>query len=123
MRPEITRDTSHHEAVQERSPSMVERRKFTAEFKARVVLEVLRGAKSSAEACRQYDLKPPVLSVWKATFLANADQVFQSDARLRAAQERIAELERLVGQQTLELEVARQGSHCLPASTAHERVP
>ena len=99
---------SEREAVHERSPTMEERRKFTAEFKARVVLEVLRGAKSSAEACRQYSLKPPVLSVWKTTFLANADQVFQSDARLRAAQERIAELERLVGRQTLELEVAKQ---------------
>jgi transposase len=96
---------------------MGERRKFTAEFKARVVLEVISGAKSSAEACRQYDLKPPVLSVWKSTFLANADQVFQSDARLRAALERIAELERLVGRQALELEVAKQSSTLLASSS------
>jgi transposase-like protein len=98
---------SEREAVHERSRMMEERRKFTAEFKARVVLEVLRGTKSSAEACRQYNLKPPVLSVWKTTFLANADQVFQSNARLRAAQEQIAELERLVGRQMLELEAAK----------------
>jgi transposase-like protein len=37
------------------------RRKFTPEFKAQVVLEVLTGVKSSAEACRDYQLQPQVL--------------------------------------------------------------
>jgi transposase-like protein len=105
---------------------MAKRRKFSAEFKARVVLEMLSGVKSPAEICRQYDLTPPLLSVWKATFLANAEQVFQADVRLRAAQERIAELERLVGQQALELQVVKKASALLPSSsipsTTDERV-
>jgi transposase-like protein len=32
------------------------RRKFTGEFKGRVVLEVLSGEKTTAEACREYEL-------------------------------------------------------------------
>jgi transposase-like protein len=105
--------------------TMAKRRKFTAEFKARVVLEVLSGMKSPADICRQYDLQPPLLSIWKATFLANAEQIFQADARLRAAQERIAELERLVGQQALELQTVKKAStllsSSLTSSTSDER--
>ena len=39
---------------------MVARRRFTAEFKAQVVLEVISGMKTAAEACREYRLKPQV---------------------------------------------------------------
>jgi transposase-like protein len=33
------------------------RRSFTAEFKARIVLQVLTGAHTQAELCRQHGLK------------------------------------------------------------------
>lgn len=48
---------------------MVNRRQFTPEFKAQVVLELLSGAKSGAEACRLYHINTQVLSRWKAEFL------------------------------------------------------
>lgn len=35
---------------------MRKRRAFSAEFKARVVLEVLSGAKNAAEVCREHRL-------------------------------------------------------------------
>jgi transposase len=37
---------------------MIHRRQFTAEFKAQVVLELLSGAKSSAELCREHQIGP-----------------------------------------------------------------
>jgi len=37
------------------------RRIFTAEFKAKVVLEIISGNKSMAEACREYNLKADML--------------------------------------------------------------
>ena len=40
---------------------MAKRRTFTAEFKARVVLEVISGMKSAAEICREHNIKPPLL--------------------------------------------------------------
>lgn len=92
---------------------MARHRTFTPEFKAQVVLEVISGAKSAAEISRQYQLKPPLLSEWKATFLANAANAFRADAQLREAQARIAELERLVGRQALELEVAKKALRSL----------
>jgi transposase-like protein len=41
---------------------MSKRRTFTPEFKARVVLEELTGVKDKAEICREYQLRPQVLS-------------------------------------------------------------
>ena len=89
---------------------MQKRRKFTPEFKAQVTLEVLMGVKNSGEACREYGLKPEILSRWKAEFVANAHLVFRGDEQRSQEQARIAELERLAGRLTLELEVAKKVS-------------
>jgi transposase len=86
---------------------MKNRRKFT-EFKAQVTLEVLRGVKNSAEACREHSLKPEILSRWKAEWVENAHRVFRSDEQRRQEPARIAELERLAGRLTLELAVAKK---------------
>ena len=103
---------------------MPKRRTFTPEFKAQVVLEVITGAKTAAEVCREHRLKPQLLSEWKATFLENAANTFQGDNRLREAQSRIAELERMVGRQALELEVAKKASNLLASpSSRNERWP
>ena len=48
------------------------RRNFSAEFKAKVVLEIISGSKSAAEVCREYNLKADLVSHWKNQFLANA---------------------------------------------------
>ncbi len=92
---------------------MAKRRTFTPEFKAQVVLEVISGSQSAAEVCRRYSLKPQLLSRWKAEFIENAGRVFQSDEQRSQQQARIAELERLVGRQTLELEILKKASRVL----------
>lgn len=101
---------------------MARHRTFTPEFKAQVVLEIISGAKSAAEISREHQIKPQLLSEWKATFLANAAQAFGADTQLRAAQARIAELERLVGRLALELEVTKKALHSLHSpQSRHER--
>src|ERR687891_110114 len=57
---------------------MAVRRRFTPELKARVVLELISGATSLAEACRQYKLKPQTVARWKVEFLEKAPQLFQA---------------------------------------------
>lgn len=84
------------------------RRHFTAEFKAQRVLEVLSGRKSAAAICREYQLKPDLLTRWKADFVTHAAQVFEGDLYSQQAEQRIAELERIVGRLTVELEVAKK---------------
>ena len=92
---------------------MANRRRFSPEFKVRVVLELISGAKSQAEACREYSLSPQTVSKWKTEVVDRAPQVFRSKEHDSAEQVRIAELERLVGRLTLELEVAKKASAML----------
>lgn len=85
------------------------RRRFTPEFKAQVVLEVLTGTKSPTQVCREYGLKDSLLCRWKQAFLAGAPRLFAPQDH-DACQARMAELERLVGRLTLELEIAKKAS-------------
>ena len=58
---------------------MRKRRRFTPEFKAQVVPDVLTGRQSPAEACRKHALSPNLLTTWKTTFLERAHTLFQGD--------------------------------------------
>jgi transposase-like protein len=84
------------------------RRKFDAEFKTRVVLELLSGKKSVAEASREYNIKDTVLSRWKQEFLSKATQVFEQPQDLQEKAARIAELERMVGKLTMKVELQKK---------------
>src|SRR5437868_3978243 len=86
------------------------RRTFTPEFKAKVVLDVLIGTASPAEVCRKHQLSPSLFALWKATFLDRLPVVFQADEQHSAQAARVAELERLVGQQALELAALKKAS-------------
>ena len=89
------------------------RRCFSPEFKAELVLAVLSGTKTQAEMCREHQLQPHLFAHWKATFLERAPSLFQTEEHATQEARRIAELERLVGQQALELEVLKKGSSIL----------
>jgi transposase-like protein len=93
--------------------TMNQRRSFTPQFKTRVVLEVLTKLRTTAQVCREYDLKEQVVTRWKAEFLEQAPTLFTPDQQRDDAQTRIAELERLVGRLTMELEIAKKASQLL----------
>ena len=90
------------------------RRNFSAEFKAKVVLEIISGSKTAAEVCREYNLKPDLVSHWKNQFMINAAQVFENGTKVDPQQARIEELERLAGKLSLELEIAKKALMLLP---------
>lgn len=84
------------------------RRNFDAEFKTRVVLELLSGKKSLAEASREYNVKDSVLSRWKQEFVSKASQVFEQPQDMQEKEARIAELERMVGKLTMTIELQKK---------------
>ncbi len=92
---------------------MNKRRKFTPQFKSQVVLQLLSGERSMAELCREHQLTSQMIGTWKQQFLAGATQAFESDVTSNAEQERMAELERMVGKLTMELEIAKKASRLL----------
>jgi transposase len=91
------------------------RRSFPAQFKAEVELAILSGNQSMAQVCRQNNLKPELVCLWKKTLLSRRPSVFDGPALDGEAANRVAELERLVGQLTLELAVAKKVSALLPS--------
>ena len=97
-------------------------RTYSAEFKAQAVLAVLSGSQTAAELCREPQIKPDLFSKWKTAFVDNAAKVFERDTGIDPQQARIAELERMVGRLTLELEVAKKASTLLrPAAHKDDR--
>ena len=90
---------------------MAKRRRFTAEFKAEVVLEALSGESSQAELCRRHKLSEDQLSKWKQQFVENAASLFESsDKASEDAAERIAHLDQLVGRLTVALDIQKKAS-------------
>ena len=101
---------------------MTKRRTFTPAFKVKIVLESLTGAKSTTEICKTYQLKSLVFLRWKAEFLERAPEIFATQRSKGDEQERIADLERMVGRLTMELEVAKKASSILTSlSTGNGR--
>lgn len=92
---------------------MKKRRKFSSEFKAEVVLELVSGMKSAAELCREHQISAQQLGNWKRQFLENASSVFEGDGGRSREEAQIAELERMVGKLTMQLEIAKKASSIL----------
>lgn len=61
------------------------RRQFTAEFKARVAIEAIKGQKTIQEIAAHYEVHPNMVTTWKRQALAELPQVF-SDQRSRSAE-------------------------------------
>jgi transposase len=91
-------------------------RQFTAEFKLDTVMEVLRGEKPIAQICRERDITDSLVYKWRQEFLEKAPGIFegkQAPSQHNEQAERIAELERLVGQLTMENALLKKGSSFL----------
>jgi transposase-like protein len=90
------------------------RKKHTAEFKAQVVLSLLSEKISMAQICKNYGIKGSMVCGWKSQFLQRACEIFQTRTpRNDEKEQRIAELERMVGKLTMEREILKKASSFL----------
>jgi len=97
---------------------MTKNRTYKPQLKARVVLQVLSGTKSAAHICRDLNINENLLSRWEQQLLTHAALVFERQSEASEKDDRIAELERLVGRLTLELEVAKKASQLATYQTS-----
>lgn len=83
---------------------MSTRRKFTAEFKAKVALEALGGELTLAQLASKYDVHPNVVSSWKRQAQAGMVEVFsgKSEKSNRSHEEEVKDLHAKIGQLTIE---------------------
>jgi transposase-like protein len=95
-------------------------RQFSAQFKLETVLETLRGEKAIAQICRERQVTDSLVYKWRQEFLDKAPGLFESKQAAASVQndqaERIAELERLVGQLSMENALLKKGSSWLEAA-------
>ena len=88
------------------------RRKYTPEFKAKVVLEALKERSSLTELSEKYEVSSVMISRWKNEFLSNASAAF-GGGTARAESERQKErdwLHRKFGELEMELDFAKRVS-------------
>jgi transposase-like protein len=78
-------------------------RTYSPEFKLQVVLEALQSDGTDASVARAYDIHPVTLSNWKTTLKEDGTKAFGGDNQLKKKEEKIAKLERMVGQKEVEI--------------------
>jgi transposase-like protein len=83
-------------------------RRFDAQFKTNVVLDILVNGKSYSEASRECGVKDSVLSRWRQEFVERAAMVFETHSGADPRDAQIAELERMVGRLATELEMVKK---------------
>ncbi len=90
---------------------MMTRRRFTADFKAKVALEALRGDKTVQEIAARHKVHPNQVSAWKRQAMDGLGAVFSTGAE-KAGAEREAEIHDLhakIGQLTVERDFLARG--------------
>ncbi len=102
------------------------RTKYTAEFKAKIVLQVLQGERELGEISAENNLNPNMVRNWKKEFLANAANVFEdpkkAEKEARREEERLKKqndrMLKTIGQLTLERDFLqgcfRRTGHTIP---------
>jgi transposase len=84
------------------------RRKHSAEFKTKVVLEMLGGTQTLSEIASKHGIHPTQLTNWKKTFLEKASEIFSDSNSINnkaKVQESLeGDLYKKIGQLQIELD-------------------
>jgi transposase-like protein len=86
------------------------KREYSRDFKLMVVRQVENGEKRPVQACREYDLANSVLDRWRNEYRTRGEEAFTSknSSTSVSLEGRVAELERLCGQLTLENSILKK---------------
>lgn len=76
----------------------ITRRKFTSEFKTKVVLESLKERSSLQELASKFEVHPTQITEWKKQFLENSSAAFEKEAPGIKKEETEKQMEQLYAQ-------------------------
>jgi len=88
----------------------MKRRKYTAKFKAKIVLESLKEHQVLNELAQKHKLSPSQISNWKKEFISNAELIFTKEKK-NSKSEKEVERDRLlktIGEQKVELDFLKK---------------
>ncbi len=83
-----------------------ERKRFKADFKAKVALEALKEIKTINQLAQKYNLHPNQISLWKKELLTRAEEIFRTikDKEKEKTEELGTKLYQEIGQLKVELD-------------------
>ena len=84
------------------------RRGFAREFKLQVLREIEAG-KSMAQVSREHQIHPSLICKWRKHSSEYGEEAFSGNGNMYKYEARIAELERMVGQLTMENALLKKG--------------
>jgi transposase len=83
------------------------RRQFSREVKLQVLREIDSG-KPAAQVCRMHQIHPNCVLAWRKQLAKYGDQAFAGNGNAYTQEAKIAELERLIGQQAIEIDFLKK---------------
>ncbi|WP_129678138.1 transposase [Candidatus Chloroploca sp. Khr17] len=92
-------------------------KRWTAKRRVALVLEILRGETTAAEAARRHDLTVAEIEQWKERFLGGAENALRSrpldDEALK--NQEIKRLQRKVGELVMDIDILKEASKANPS--------
>ncbi len=89
---------------------MRKRKTYSAEQKAKAVIALLRGDATQVEIARNLGCHPNLLAKWQSALIESAPMLFAGAQADNEEAAKIAELERMVGKLTVQIEFLKKVS-------------
>ena len=76
---------------------------YSPKLKFQIVLEVLTGEQTVAQAAKAYSVHPNSIQAWRREFLEKGPELFAQNGPVAEYEQRMAKMERLLGQKEVEI--------------------
>ena len=102
---------------------MTKRKRYTADFKAKVALEAIREELTTAELAKKYDIHPTMITGWKRTAIENMASSFggKTDAEPPISEKEVEKLHAKIGQLVVERDFLAQASSLILGTGGKKR--
>jgi len=84
------------------------RRSYSGKVKFQAVIELLKGKKSAVEVARAWGTHATTVRSWRNELMKKGPEIFSRDSSSKEQEEKIAELEKIIGQQTVEIALLKK---------------
>ena len=86
------------------------RRKFSADFKAKVAIEALKERETLAELSKRFEVQATLISKWKQEFLSRSTEIFKLPPPVKQNQQEMEQLYAKIGKLEMEREWLKKKS-------------